>query len=76
MPIAAPWRIPDIGMLIIKIGNNNTQSEYYLPDLINLMVKDGYFTSIYKTKNITEISGVNSKEQLHNLEQYLNEQKI
>lgn len=61
---------------IPKIGNNNTQSEYYLPDLINLMVKDGYFTSIYKTKNITEISGVNSKEQLHNLEEYLNEQKI
>ena len=56
---------------IPKIGNQNAQSEYYLPDLINLMIKDKQLASVYKTNNIVEISGVNSKEQLNELEKYL-----
>jgi len=58
---------------IPKIGNQNSQSEYYLPDLINLMILDSFPVSVYKTDNITEISGVNSKEQLNELEEYLDE---
>lgn len=58
---------------IPKIGNQNSQSEYYLPDLINLMITDNLPVSIYKTDSITEISGVNSKKQLHELEEYLDE---
>tara|TARA_Y100001970_G_C14210347_1_gene846500 strand:+ start:673 stop:1407 length:735 start_codon:yes stop_codon:yes gene_type:complete len=60
---------------IPKIGNQNSQSEYYLPDLINLMISDNHLVSIYKTDDITEISGINSKKQLNQLETYLNEKK-
>ena len=35
---------------IPEIGNQNAQSEYYLPDLINLMINDGKLASAYKTK--------------------------
>ena len=56
---------------IPKINNKNAQEEYYLPDLINLMIKDGESVAIYKTSDIIEISGVNNKEQLSELELYL-----
>ena len=56
---------------IPKIGTQNSQGEYYLPDLINLMVLDKHLVSIHKTDDIIEISGVNSKKQLNELESYL-----
>lgn len=56
---------------IPKIKNENFQGEYYLPDLLNLMVQDRKLVAIYKTNNINEISGINSIEQLNQLEQNL-----
>jgi len=56
---------------IPKINNKNAQEEYYLPDLINLMIEDGESVTTYKTSNIIEISGVNNKKQLNELELYL-----
>ncbi len=58
---------------IPKIKNNNAQGEYYLPDLVNLMVRDKIPVSIFKTLNVREISGVNSVEQLKDLENYIND---
>jgi UDP-N-acetylglucosamine diphosphorylase/glucosamine-1-phosphate N-acetyltransferase len=56
---------------IPKINNKNVQGEYYLPDLINLMIRDGKSIATYKTTNIQEISGINNKNQLKDLESYL-----
>jgi bifunctional UDP-N-acetylglucosamine pyrophosphorylase/glucosamine-1-phosphate N-acetyltransferase len=50
------------------LDNNNAQSEYYLPDVLSLMIKDGGKIGLEKTKNIVEIQGVNTLEQLSNLE--------
>lgn len=61
---------------IPKINNKNSQEEYYLPDLVNLMISDGEPVSTYKTSNITEISGVNNKTQLGELESYLKNKGI
>ena len=61
---------------IPKINNKNAQEEYYLPDLINLMIKDGKSVAIYKTSDITEISGINNKKQLNELELYLKKDYI
>lgn len=58
---------------IPKIKNSNAQGEYYLPDLVNLMVLDNIPVSIFKTPNFKEISGVNSIEQLTDLENYIND---
>ena len=57
---------------IPKISNQNAQNEYYLPDLINLMITDEHSVAIYKTNNIIEISGINNQTQLSELEDYLN----
>tara|TARA_B100000519_G_C14130436_1_gene384937 strand:+ start:143 stop:889 length:747 start_codon:yes stop_codon:yes gene_type:complete len=56
---------------IPKINNKNAQEEYYLPDLINLMIDDGEHIATYKTSDIAEISGINNKQQLRDLESYL-----
>lgn len=48
-----------------KINNNNSQKEYYLPDVFLHFNKVG----IYKTKDIYEVSGVNNRYQLSILEQ-------
>ena len=56
-------------MLVIKIPlikNDNIQKEYYLPDIFNFI--DKHKTSIYKIKDSNEISGINTVEQLKELE--------
>ena len=48
------------------INNDNAQKEYYLPDIFNFIhTKDTY---IHKIDDFTEISGVNTIEQLKNIE--------
>ena len=57
---------------IPQLNNKNAQGEYYLPDAINLMIANKHLVAIYQTKNTWEIKGINSKEQLIELNQYLN----
>ena len=44
------------------IKNENTQNEYYIVDVFNFL--DSNEISVFKTKNSTEIAGVNTKNQL------------
>jgi CTP:molybdopterin cytidylyltransferase MocA len=53
------------------IQPNNKQNEYYLPDVINLLHKDGYPILAHKCERIPEIHGANTKEQLHYLEEWM-----
>ena len=52
--------------IIPMINNNNAQSEYYLTDIFNFM--DERDTSIYQIKDCNEIAGINTIEQLEQLE--------
>ena len=54
--------------LLPMLDNNNQQSEYYLPDVLSMMVKDGRKIGLEKIKNNDEIQGVNTLEQLSYLE--------
>ena len=54
--------------LLPQIGNNNSQGEYYLPDVLSLMLDQGGKVAIEKTNNITEIQGVNTVQQLKDLD--------
>tara|TARA_Y100000768_G_scaffold284273_1_gene218816 strand:- start:4471 stop:5217 length:747 start_codon:yes stop_codon:yes gene_type:complete len=58
---------------IPKISNHNNQNEYYLPDVFNFMIEDNLKVAIHKITDINEISGVNNKEQLAALDNYLKE---
>ncbi len=53
--------------LLPLIGNKNAQGEYYLPDVIPLILAENKTIAIEKTKNVTEIQGVNTVEQLEKL---------
>ena len=58
---------------IFLIKNNNMQNEYYLTDIFNHVNTAN--VSIHKTDNIDEINGVNTIQQLENLEEtIINEQ--
>ena len=52
---------------IFKVKNNNAQSEYYLPDVIPFILKMNGKIEVKMTKNIKEIKGVNTIEQLSEL---------
>lgn len=59
---------------IPKINNKNSQNEYYLTDLFSLLVCNNIVVDIYNmpSENHLELSGVNTKEQLENLNKLLN----
>jgi len=50
--------------LLPLVGNNNKQNEYYLPDVINLIIKRNGKVAIDKINNYIEIQGVNNTKQL------------
>ena len=60
-----------LSLYIPKITNENNQNEFYLPDIIKLMRNDKHYTGIYLTNNIEEIKGINTKEQLIELNAYI-----
>ena len=58
--------------LLPKIGQDNSQNEMYLTDAIELLRKEGKPVAAVKVIDSIEVAGINSKEQLQELEdQYL-----
>ena len=53
---------------LAKIGNDNSQGEYYLTDLIELAVVEGEIVHSYIVEDKKEIEGINNKIQLADLE--------
>ncbi|RKZ93980.1 MAG: UDP-N-acetylglucosamine diphosphorylase/glucosamine-1-phosphate N-acetyltransferase [Gammaproteobacteria bacterium] len=53
---------------LAKIGNDNSQGEYYLTDLIELAVVEGEIVHSYIVEDKKEIEGINNKIQLAELE--------
>ena len=58
-----------------RLDNNNAQNEYYLTDVIEMAVKDGF--TVYTTQpfNEYEVMGVNNRLQLSTLERYYQEEQ-
>jgi len=54
--------------LLPRLQNNNSQSEYYLPDVLTMIVQSKGNIGLEKTNNFIEIQGVNTIEQLSGLE--------
>jgi len=50
--------------LLPLVGSNNKQNEYYLPDVLNLIIREKGKVAIDKINNYIEIQGVNNPEQL------------
>ena len=52
-----------------EVKSDNAQGEYYLTDVIKLMNDNGLKVSVVKAENQNEVRGINSIEQLKELEQ-------
>ncbi len=55
-----------------KIGNENSQQEYYLTDTIKILQQDGKKCAVTRASNPIEVAGINSIEQLKSLEKEIN----
>lgn len=59
-----------------KIQNNNKQNEYYLTDIVKILKEQGDKVGTYTVDDYHEISGVNDKYQLVEMEKKLQENII
>ncbi|MCI2955851.1 bifunctional UDP-N-acetylglucosamine diphosphorylase/glucosamine-1-phosphate N-acetyltransferase GlmU [Staphylococcus caprae] len=53
---------------LAQVKNDNAQGEYYLPDVLSLILKDGGKAEIYHTDDFDEIMGVNDRVMLSEAE--------
>lgn len=51
-----------------QLGNSNAQGEYYLTDVIEMAVTDGYTVNTLLVQSEDEVLGVNNRQQLSHLE--------
>ena len=57
----------DIGLLraaLSDLKNDNSQSEYYLTDTIEILLENGYSVGAYRAADPSEICGINDRVQL------------
>ena len=54
----------DLFALLDRLDNDNAQGEYYLPDIVNIAVKDGRTCAAVKTDRPHEVVGINSRAEL------------
>lgn len=53
---------------LIQVKNDNAQGEYYLPDVLSLILNDGGIVEVYRTNDVEEIMGVNDRVMLSQAE--------
>ncbi len=57
-------RAADLFALLARVGNDNAQSEYYLPDIVNIAIADGRACVAVTTGDADEVMGINSRGEL------------
>ena len=50
--------------LLDRVGNDNAQGEYYLPDIVNIALADGRMCAAVTTDTPDEVQGINSRAEL------------
>jgi len=62
------FRAPHLFSALHQVTNNNAQGEYYLTDVVSLLCRKGLSVVACESSDPTEAHGVNSPEQLEELE--------
>jgi len=57
-------RAGDLFALLARVGNDNAQGEYYLPDVVNIALGDGRSCAVVTTADSDEVAGINSRAEL------------
>ena len=58
----------DLFALLARVGNDNAQGEYYLPDVVNIALSDGRSCAVVVTDDADEVAGINSRAELADAE--------
>lgn len=70
------FKIKDILTALPKVSNQNKKREYYLTDVIEILIKKNKKVGLYKTSHLEEIIGINSRYELAKAIDVLRERKI
>ena len=62
-------RAADLFALLARVGNDNAQGEYYLPDVVNIALGDGRVCAVVTTEDPDEVAGINSRAELAEAEE-------
>ena len=54
----------DMFDLLRRVGNDNAQGEYYLPDIVNIAISDGETCAAVPSDTPDEVRGINSRAEL------------
>jgi bifunctional UDP-N-acetylglucosamine pyrophosphorylase/glucosamine-1-phosphate N-acetyltransferase len=57
-------RAADLFALLARVGNDNAQAEYYLPDIVNIAITDGRTCAVIVAQSADEVAGINSRAEL------------
>ncbi len=57
-------RKADMFDLLRRVGNDNSQGEYYLPDIVNIAIADGRICAAVTAGDEAEVAGINSRGEL------------
>ena len=57
-------RAEDLFDLLDRLDNDNSQGEFYLPDIVNVAVSDGRTCAAVRTDHPEEVAGINSRAEL------------
>ena len=57
-------RSADLFALLDRVGNDNSQGEYYLTDIVNIANQDGRYCAVVVTDDADEVAGINSRGEL------------
>ena len=57
-------RARDLFALLARVGNDNAQGEYYLPDVVNIALADERTCAVVVTPDADEVAGINSRAEL------------
>lgn len=55
--------------MLPKVGSDNAQGEFYLPDVLSIMIGEGETVTAYRSENFGEIQGINNVDQLQQAEE-------
>jgi bifunctional UDP-N-acetylglucosamine pyrophosphorylase/glucosamine-1-phosphate N-acetyltransferase len=58
----------DLFALLERVGNDNSQGEYYLTDIVNIANQDGRYCAVVITDDEDEVAGINSRGELASAE--------
>ena len=57
-------RAQDLFALLDRVSNDNAQAEFYLPDIVNIVIADGRDCAVVTTDTPDEVAGINSRAEL------------